>query len=101
MNTEIKVGDRIRSYDFDNNKDCYITGTVTAIGRARANHSCAMYSFICEEIVWCGEVDNSPAAKAKAGETFYAPINGTPSSSGGVCNRVEKIEAEAAKPTRE
>lgn len=82
----IKVGDKVRSYDFpDGRRTSFIEGRVTGFHQIE---DCSRYEIKVERIVACGEehpVEND--------YTVYPPLNGTPKSTGGVTNGVELLES--------
>ena len=94
----IKVGDRVRSYDFEcrNAKDdgercgfcsgcqCYIEGEVVEL---RPVDGCERYVVLVKRDIW----ENSVFAGPRVGNTVYPPVNGTPKLFGGVCDGVTKI----------
>ena len=72
---KIKVGDRVRSFDFDSRDlegeaACYIEGTVLGIGDF-GFQDCKRYEIQVEREVFAGEV------KEVADERRYPPVNGT------------------------
>jgi len=98
-NTEIKVGDYVRSFDFANPRDAeenrdltgpnasYVEGTVVEIGKGDPDENPAGYT--CYKILvqkWV--LHGKPM---KTGGHVYPPVNGTPSWLGGFTNGVEKI----------
>lgn len=90
-NTEIKVGDKVRSFDFPvHNKEiegeeaCYVEGIVEDIGRFIDWQPCDMYKIKCTKKVFTGkEIDHE--------EYYYVPVNGTGRTGGGVCDGVVKV----------
>ncbi len=91
MVNEIKVGDRVRSYDFPETKDdpsrppCYVEGVVVGIVNWEG---CDRYEIECTKRIVCG-VESTD----EAGTSFFPPVNGTRSIFGGVTKGVEKIAA--------
>ncbi len=92
MPEEIKVGDRVRSFDFADGKfgrdlegerACYMEGVVKEIQQFGP---CRHYIIWVERQVFGGE--EVPVGFREA----TPPVNGTPKSFGGVCDGVEKIE---------
>lgn len=82
---EIKPGDRVRSYDFEGRRDCYVEGVVVEIVE---RGGCDRYAINVERIVFA---DKSPSlGRANLGN-IYPPVNGTPKLFGGICNGVEKL----------
>lgn len=80
---DVKVGDRVRSYDFPGRKDCYLEGTVEEI--TAPLESCRRYVIRVERSVFAGVETLSMV------ERIYPPVNGTRRSTGGVCSGVERI----------
>lgn len=85
MNTEeIKPGDRVRSYDFEFRRDCYVEGVVVEI--TEPIEGCPRYKIRVERLIWDGEV------QPLVGTTYAVPpVNGTPTLLGRVTNGVEKL----------
>ena len=80
---KIYIGDRVRSYDFPNNQECFVEGTVVAIEKMEG---CDRYKVQIERKVWAGsEVENPYKGHV------FPPVNGTPKLFGGVCDGVERI----------
>ncbi len=82
------IGDRVRSFDFKDNKDlegkraCFMEGQITGIEQVEG---CWRYKIEVRRCVGGGvEQTNFPAV-------IYPPINGTRRMFGGVCDGVEKI----------
>lgn len=92
MTNEIKIGDRVRSFDFpgrvrdlEGERACYAIGRVEEVVR---RNGCDRYMIKVEYVVYRG-------SKEFASEEFiYPPVNGTPTWLGEVCNGVEAISAE-------
>lgn len=84
---EIKVGDRVRSYDFPGIADCYIEGTVIDIGRHPADPHRDRYHVQVEREVLEGKEDEP----TPAGKIVLPVVNGTPNWLGGVASGVVKI----------
>lgn len=70
IDTSIKVGDRVRSYDFEGNTECYVEGTVENIAPAAAP---GHYYIRVEKRVFNGEETRKPYPSH-----VYPPKNGTP-----------------------
>jgi len=87
---EIKIGDKVRSFDFSPNKDlegdraCYIEGTVIDLGMVK--EGCPRYEIKVEKRIFGGEVI------AEAEDMVYPPINGTPTRFGRPTDYVEIIK---------
>lgn len=89
MDTTIKIGDKVRSFDFDSRElvgplACYVEGTVTAI---EYYHGCDHYRIIVDKTVFAG--DRLDIAEVRE---VLAPLNGTASWLGGKTNGVEKLD---------
>ena len=82
MAEEIKVGDKVRSYDFAGVKNCYVEGVVVAFVK---KEDCTRYKIAVKREVFDGE--ECGLSKIHA----YPPVNGTPTSFGKITNCVEKI----------
>lgn len=87
----IKVGDRVRSYDFPECPDrwargCYVEGTVTKIASCGFDgHGCQRYHIRVEKQVWQHDPDTAHMPMV------YPPVNGTPTVLGRVTSGVEKV----------
>ena len=78
----IEVGNRVRSYDFQRNRECYVEGIVEGFERLEG---CERYKIRVERKVWAGEEVENPYRGH-----VYPPLNGTPSLFG-ECNGVELV----------
>ena len=88
----IQVGSKVRSFDFardgrgrqlEGERACYIEGVVEGFKHLEG---CERYVIRVDRKVWAGEeVDNPYRGHV------YPPVNGTPTSLGGVCNGVELV----------
>jgi hypothetical protein len=74
---EIKVGDFVRSYDFETHDDIFVVGRVQEVGVEM--EGCPRYRI---------------ASLRGDGREVYPPVNGTAHSFGGYCNGVRKCEGE-------
>jgi hypothetical protein len=83
MTQAIQAGDKVRSYDFEGRRDCYVEGVVSGFEEVEG---CNRYVLRAERRVIEGREVASEA------DTFYPPVNGTPRLFGGVCDGVELIE---------
>jgi len=90
--SEIKVGDTVRSFDFpDSSKEaegknaCFVEGEVVEIGRMLDWQTCDMYKIKCDKKMFSGKKIE------KHEEFYYAPLNGTRISMGGVTHGVVKV----------
>jgi hypothetical protein len=82
---KIKVGDRVRSYDFEDSKHSYVEGVVEGF---KEIEGCERYSIRVDRSVWRDEVCS---ASLRLNQLVHPPLNGTPTSMGGVCAFVEKL----------
>ena len=80
----IKVGNRVRSYDFARDRECYVEGIVEGFERLEG---CERYKIRVERKVWAGEEVEAPYEGH-----VYPPLNGTPRTFGDVCNGVELVQ---------
>ena len=78
----IKVGNRVRSYDFARDRECYVEGIVEGFERLEG---CERYKIRVERKVWAGEECGCNNGYV------YPPLNGTPRLFGGECNGVELV----------
>ena len=88
----IQVGSKVRSFDFargdrgrqlEGERACYIEGVVEGF---KDLEGCERYVIRVDRKVWAGEeVDNPYRGHV------YPPVNGTPTSLGGVCDGVELV----------
>jgi len=86
----IKVEDVVRSYDFPNDRTCYVVGQVVAIGFLPAfGNDCERYTIRPIAVVWAGEVSIPTQS-----ELIYVAVNGTPSLLGGPTHGVVPFCAE-------
>jgi len=82
MDPTIKVGDRVRSYDFPERRDdpdrpqSYVEGTVTALVE---REGCMRYEIRVDKRVVGGDVIDM---KNVSSTTVYPPVNGTPTTGG-------------------
>lgn len=90
----INVGDMVRSHDFEERErpgrgPCYVEGKVLEIGKVI--EGCPRYTIRVTREVWNGKEVPATAAFSKRGILVHPPVNGTPTSMGGVTNMVEKL----------
>tara|TARA_R100000008_G_scaffold86770_1_gene81494 strand:- start:2179 stop:2445 length:267 start_codon:yes stop_codon:yes gene_type:complete len=87
----IKVGDRVRSFDFSDGPDgrslsgkraCYVEGEVVGFEHYQG---CERYVIQVERCIFGGVEKDAWPAKV------YPPVNGTPKLFGGICDNVELI----------
>lgn len=79
----IVPGERVRSYDFGGIRTCYVEGVVEAI--TEPMEGCPRYMLRIETRVLDGQT--VPVEDPYV----YPPVNGTPSTFGGVTNCVERV----------
>lgn len=88
MTDEIKIGDVVRSFDF-NSRDlkgeraCYVEGVVEGTTEIEG---CTRYKIRVTKRIWAGL-----KTPIKGDGYCYPPLNGTPKLFGGVCDFVEKL----------
>lgn len=92
---EIKVGDRVRSYDFADRDDCWVEGVVVEIGTCGFLQGFDRYKIEVQRSTMDGDTGIFEQAP---GHFVYPPINGTPKGMGGVCNFVKLIEKATPAP---
>lgn len=80
---EIKVGDYVRSYDFEGREDCYVEGIVNDI---LPIGECDRYFIKVSKRVWAG-VEEIPTRVVEA----FPPVNGTPTWMGEETHFVVKV----------
>lgn len=82
---EIAVGAVVKSYDFPEDKTRYVVGVVNAVGPVMGLDA-DRYTIHVISVVR----DNTVVSIDVTDDYFvYPPVNGTPKSTGGVCNGVE------------
>ena len=88
----IKVGDRVRSFDYvqgdfgrdlDGDRACYVEGIIEDLVE---REGCPRYAIRVDYDVFGGDERNH-----RVGNLVYPPVNGTPTSFGGDCNYVELV----------
>jgi hypothetical protein len=85
IQSDIGPGERVRSYDFGGIRTCYAEGVVEAI--TEPMEGCPRYKLRVETRVMDGE-------RISIEEPYvYPPVNGTPTTFGGVTNCVERVRA--------
>jgi hypothetical protein len=93
---EIKVGDRVRSFDFADGeygrsligeRACFVEGTVISVGMVM--EGCPRYEILVDFDFFGGEEHKA----RRVGTQVYPPVNGTPSTMRGPTDFVEKIDA--------
>lgn len=82
MTEEIKLFDKVYSYDFDFYGDygCYVYGTVVGFCEIEG---CPRYSILVEE-----KVRDDKVREGRKNEMVFPPVNGTPTTMGRTCNGV-------------
>jgi len=97
--TIINIGDRVRSFDFGSREvegetACFVEGVVRNITHPSVDSNfrdCPHYEIRVDRRVLAGEEIDG----AIIGGLVYPPVNGTPSTFGGVTDSVELVEAAA------
>lgn len=90
MNTDIKIGDKVRSFDFDSRDiegtdACFMEGVVEGFKEVEG---CMRYDIAVTRLVFRGEEKD-----IEQDLRVYPPLNGTPTWMGRTCNGVFQIEA--------
>lgn len=80
---DIVPGEHVRSYDFAGVRTCYAEGVVEAI--TEPMEGCARYALRVSSRIWEGK--EIPVEDPYV----YPPVNGTPSTFGGLTNCVERV----------
>jgi hypothetical protein len=80
---DIAPGERVRSYDFGGIRTCYAEGIVEVI--TEPMEGCRRYKLRVETCVFDGQ------SVALEEPYVYPPVNGTPTTFGGVTNGVERV----------
>jgi hypothetical protein len=81
--TDIAPGERVRSYDFAGNLECYADGVVEAI--TEPMEGCPRYRLRIERRVWKGQETNAHEG------VVFPPVNGTPTLLGRLTNLVVRL----------
>jgi len=88
-NSEIKVGDTVRSFDFEFVDNCYIEGKVIDFHFIEGCERCMIE---LDKKIFNGKDTTEDYLKQVNGDRLvYPPINGTPSWMGDVLNNIKKI----------
>lgn len=109
---EVRVGDRVRAFDFadsegrwgfglegEDERACYAEGVVVAIGPFSGEAgSYDAYEIVCYKDVGAGKVRNGPYSRV--GLRVFAPVNGVPKSFGGFCNGVVLLDEDEYNEAR-
>ncbi len=85
MSKSWAINSKLRSYDFEHTKTCYIEGTLLGFERLEG---CDRYIIRVEKVVFSNQEE---ANSSLLNNNVYPPVNGTPKLFGGVCNLVELI----------
>jgi len=97
---EIRVGDFVRSYDFEGREDCYAEGTVEEVGVEL--EGCPRYKIRVTKRIFGGKPlpDEDWKSDGPNGDFVYPPVNGTQSIFGGVTTFVKQVRPpkEESKP---
>lgn len=88
---EIKVGSRVRSFDFfhrdlEGERACYVEGVVETVGEVI--EGCPRYAIRVTRSVFGGK----PSKRYSEDAVVYPPVNGTPSLLSGLTNYVELLD---------
>lgn len=82
---DVKAGDWVRSYDFQDRKDCYVEGIVLRVGHFAEFQDCAHVEIEATDRVIEG------LSYKPTDAFFYPPANGTPTLFGEVTKFIEKV----------
>lgn len=91
----MKIGDRVRSYDFPDSPrraECYVEGVIVGF---RERVDCKRYVILVDKDVWDGKDYRAPGVRNRVGEEVFPPVNGTRRSMGGICDGVELVKEAA------
>ena len=82
MAREIKVGDRVRTFDFEGrdlagDRACYQEGMVLGIGRFDFP-DCDRYQIFVTRRIWAGAPEELAGSDPVDSRLIYPPVNGTP-----------------------
>ena len=80
--TDLKAGDRVRSYDFAGNFTCYAEGVIEAI--TEPIEGCPRYRIRVDKRLFNGQ-------EVAAEGPVYPPVNGTPTLMGKLTNLVVRV----------
>lgn len=81
----MKIGDRVRSYDFRGVDDCYVEGVLVGYEAV----DCPRYRISVTKVVWKGREENDASL---VGAIVRPPVNGTANFAGEECDFVRVIE---------
>jgi len=82
MSGQIKVGKRVRSFDFDGRRDCYVDGVLEGY---EVVEGCERYVIRVQSRVFAGKTAN-------IGPSYvYPPVNLTPTTMGYLTRGVEEL----------
>lgn len=89
----IKVGDKVRSYDFPHTREYWYEGVVEGFKEVEG---CERYKIRIQKQFREGKEVKISADRLKAAPHIYPPVNGTPRMFGGECNGVELLQTKDA-----
>ena len=81
---QVQLFDKVRAYDFEEKDSCFVEGKVVGFARIE---DCQRYAILVERRVFANR-----DVEVKPGEVVYPPVNGTPTTFGGVKNNVQVIK---------
>jgi len=85
----IKVGDKVRSYDFPHSREFWCEGVVEGFKEVEG---CDRYKIRIQKQFVEGKEVQISADRMEAAPHIYPPVNGTRRALGGVCNGVELLQ---------
>jgi len=86
MSKNWAIGSKLRSYDFEGRKDCFVEGILL---KFQYVEGCDRYCIVVSRVVF---EDKELPDDPQITEHVFPPLNGTAKSFGGVCNFVELVE---------
>lgn len=86
----IKMGDKVRSYDFEGRKDCYIEGTMLGFCLLHGPGGPWHYCIQMEKQIFADE-DITAKVLKEGIRHYYPPMNGTPMLFGGGPDKKSKF----------
>ena len=89
----IKVGDKVRSYDFPHSREFWYEGVVEGFKEV---DGCERYKIRIQKQFREGKEVELDAEILELVPHIYPPVNGTPRMLGGVCNGVELLQTKDA-----
>jgi hypothetical protein len=90
-NNEVRFGDLVRSYDFQNRVDCWVEGVVIGFEEFEG---CPRYVVHVTRVVSVHEDITDRLGGHKYPSQVLPPVNGTPRTFGGTCNGVEVLDRQ-------